>query len=111
MRRVNARRSRTSSGRRTRHALSCVVLAYLVSTGGALASPAPRVHTEAGTLRGASYRMDGPARWNHKLVVYFHGYSDRPIVFGKGDAQSPLFDPLLERGYAEIGRASCRERV
>jgi pimeloyl-ACP methyl ester carboxylesterase len=53
-------------------------------------------------LQGASYRMDVPARWNHKLVVYFHGYTDRPVVFGKGDALSPMFDPLLERGYAVI---------
>lgn len=77
-----------------------VVLVFCLS-GIAIAAP-PRVHTEIGTLQGASYRIDVPATWNHKLVVYFHGYSDKPVVFDKGDALSPMFDPLLAEGYAVI---------
>jgi pimeloyl-ACP methyl ester carboxylesterase len=46
--------------------------------------------------------MDVPARWNHKLVVYFHGYEDQPVVFRKGGALPPMFDPLLDQGYAII---------
>jgi pimeloyl-ACP methyl ester carboxylesterase len=86
-----------------RFAPGCVALACSLFLGGVLASEAPpRVQTGIGSLHGASYRMDVPAHWNHKLVVYFHGYSDGPVVFGKGDALSPMFDPLLARGYAVI---------
>ena len=53
-------------------------------------------------LEGASYRIDIPAHWNHKLVVFFHGTADAPVVFQAKDALSPMFDPLLARGYAVI---------
>ncbi|MGH8213488.1 MAG: alpha/beta hydrolase [Rhodanobacteraceae bacterium] len=53
-------------------------------------------------LQGASYRIDIPARWNHKLVVFYHGTSENPVVFPPKDALSPMFGPLLTRGYAVI---------
>ncbi|HET9834966.1 MAG TPA: alpha/beta hydrolase [Rhodanobacteraceae bacterium] len=79
-----------------------LALALLCVAGQAFAAEPSRMQTETGMLQGASYRIDVPARWNHKLVVYFHGYADRPVVFGKHDALSPMFDSLLGRGYAVI---------
>lgn len=76
------------------------VAALLLSCSAAAAPP--RVHTEIGALQGASYRMDVPVDWNRKLVVYFHGYADQPLVFGKGDTLSPMLAPILARGYAVI---------
>jgi hypothetical protein len=74
----------------------------LFVVGACPAAPPPRVHTQVGSLQGASYRIDVPADWNHKLVVYFHGDSDQPVVFGEHDALSPMFDPLLQQGYAVV---------
>ena len=85
-----------------RRALVVLALALPFATGPASAAATPRVQTEIDSLQGASYRMDVPANWNRKLVVYFHGYSDGPVVFGKNDALSPMFDPLLAKGYALI---------
>jgi pimeloyl-ACP methyl ester carboxylesterase len=85
-----------------RFAPVCIALACSTIAGGGFAADAPRVRTQIGALQGASYRIDVPAGWNHKLVVYFHGYSDQPVVFGKADALSPMFDPLLRRGYAVV---------
>jgi hypothetical protein len=79
-----------------------ITLAFALAAGQALAAAPPRLQTEIGTLQRASYRIDVPARWNHKLVVYFHGYEDQPLVFGKGDALSPMLAPILARGYAVI---------
>lgn len=65
------------------------------------ASPALAAATvEVGTLDGASYRIDVPAKWNHELIVYYHGYSITPIAFDRRDRVSPMFDPMLAQGYA-----------
>jgi pimeloyl-ACP methyl ester carboxylesterase len=97
------KRVRTATSRMARLksalALGCIASALCAS---ASPSPAPRARIETGTLQGASYRIDIPARWNHKLVVYYHGYSDTPITFGKDDPLSPMFDPLLGQGYALV---------
>lgn len=85
-----------------RFAPVCVAIACSVFICGAFAAGAPRAQTEVGMLQGASYRIDVPAQWNHELVVYFHGYEDRPVVFGKGDALTPMFNPLLDKGYAVV---------
>lgn len=61
-----------------------------------------RIVTEFGTQAGAAYRIDIPANWNHELVVYYHGYSIEPIRFGNAEALSPMFAPLLAKGYALI---------
>ena len=63
---------------------------------------AASAQTEAGTLQDASYRIDIPAHWNRKLVIFYHGYSDAPVAFDRHDALSPMFDDLLARGYALI---------
>ena len=61
--------------------------------------------TQTGALDGAAYRFDIPANWNHQLIVYYHGYSVDPIVFRDGEPLSPMFAPLLARGYALIQSA------
>lgn len=83
-------------------------LAFATAAAGAIATansaPAAQarpVHA-TGTLQGASYRIDMPANWNRKLVVFYHGTNENPVVFSPKDALSPMFDPLLARGYAVI---------
>ncbi|MFT3790778.1 MAG: alpha/beta hydrolase-fold protein [Rudaea sp.] len=58
--------------------------------------------TEIGTLAHASYRIDIPADWNYRVVVFFHGTSETPVTFRVGEALSPMFAPLLQRKYAVI---------
>lgn len=81
-----------------------MVLLALLATGGCGATPAnaPSATHATGTLQGVAYRIDIPAHWNHKLVVFFHGTSDTPVVFPANEAPSPMFTPILDRGYAVI---------
>ena len=69
--------------------------------------PAPEVvssakgRTEVGTLGGVAYRIDVPASWNHSLVIYFHGYSERAVEFRVTDGPGEgLMAPMFARGYA-----------
>ncbi len=55
---------------------------------------------EAGTLDHASYRIDIPAKWNHKLVVYYHGYSETPFTYRAAQPLTEQTKPLFDRGYA-----------
>ncbi len=61
--------------------------------------------TEIGRLDGADYRIDVPAGWNRGVVVFFHGYAIDPVVFREGERLSPMFDPILARGFAVIQSA------
>ena len=56
---------------------------------------------ETGVLGGADYRIDIPTNWNHSLVVYYHGYAEKPTHLGKGPlgATQAVF---VGRGYAVI---------
>lgn len=56
--------------------------------------------TEAGILDGAAYRIDIPAQWNHKLVIYFHGYSQHLNSFHPQERLSGEQAPLFDRHYA-----------
>jgi len=79
-----------------------LALFVAVSSSAATAhAPAGDVHA-TGSLQGAAYRIDVPAHWNHKLVVFYHGTSDAPVAFRAGDAPSPMFAPMLDAGYAVI---------
>ena len=59
----------------------------------------PDIKTETGTLEGASYRIDMPAKWNGVLLIYYHGYSDHPVVFDK-DQPNELGSGLASAGFA-----------
>ncbi|MGE4240767.1 alpha/beta hydrolase [Ramlibacter sp.] len=76
-------------------AASFRALTGTTSTGGAL----PATSRWTGTLNGAGYRMEVPANWNGRLVMYAHGYA------GTGDnltvtTPSALRRYLIENGYA-----------
>lgn len=88
---------------RTRHLpVLAAALLVLLMAGACRAASAPAAVHQVGTLQGASYRIDIPAHWNHKLVVFFHGTADAPVVFSAKDALSPMFDSMLASGYAVI---------
>lgn len=83
--------------------LVVLVASLAMTNGSALAAPSTKdATTEIGDLAGASYRIDVPAKWNHELVVFYHGYEPDPKRFEKDDTLSPMFDPLLDRGYAVL---------
>ncbi len=56
---------------------------------------------EVGVAGGAPYRMDVPAKWNHSLVVYYHGYAETPTQFAKEQGVGAM-QVLLDRGYAVV---------
>lgn len=56
--------------------------------------------TEVGTLNGADYRIDVPNNWNHKLIVYYHGYAQQPVTFHLAEHLTGQQQPLFERHYA-----------
>ncbi len=68
------------------------------------------VATEEGTINDSSFRIDVPAAtprsWNHRLVIYYHGYQPEPQIFrmnpatNKPNAPARLIQQLLARGYA-----------
>lgn len=81
-----------------------VLLFCAMTAASALArdavAPAAVVRTEAGTLAGAAFRIDVPARWNRTLVVYFHGYSVDVVRHARDDVLAEPLRRLLERGIA-----------
>lgn len=69
-------------------------------TIGAAANAAAST-TIVGTTAGASWRIDMPAHWNHKLVVYYHGYSQQPVTY-KQTPPNGFERQFLGRGFALI---------
>jgi len=72
------------------------------AAAASLQSPDAGPIIEAGTLQGASYRIDIPANWNRQLIVFYHGYSLTPLTFSAEERLSPMFDPMLGKGFALI---------
>ena len=80
------------------------------SRGQAVPTPAsepevlqtPAGITEVGVLTGAEYRIDIPSNWNHGLVVFYHGYSERPFRYRLDGSIGLQAEPMLRRGYAVI---------
>src|ERR1700679_3325570 len=70
----------------------------LVSSPQATAQT-PAVKIETGTLNGASYRIDMPAKWNGVLVIYYHGYAEFPVVFDQ-TKPNPVAEAFTGAGYA-----------
>ena len=56
--------------------------------------------TEVGVLAGTSYRIDIPNDWNGSLVMYYHGYTQLPVVFHIAEKIGGQAAPLFERHYA-----------
>jgi pimeloyl-ACP methyl ester carboxylesterase len=100
------------------HSLRASSLFYLIAVAslalspthavdkGAKADPAPEVvssargTTEVGTQGGVAYRIDVPSAWNHSLVMFFHGYSERPTTFKAAGGLNEVTGPIFERGFA-----------
>lgn len=61
--------------------------------------------TEVGLLDGAAYRIDIPEGWNHSLVVFYHGYAQRPVTFHIAERLGTRTLPLWERHYAVVQSA------
>jgi hypothetical protein len=70
--------------------------------------PAPEVvHSatgtiEIGTLDTTPYRIDIPTAWNHQLVVFYHGYSERPFRYHISGPLTEQTQPLFDRGFAVV---------
>jgi hypothetical protein len=83
----------------------------------ALAAPKPRPDAppevlrtatgtvEVGTLASTPYRIDIPTDWNQALIVYYHGYAERPYGYRVTGALNNQTQPLFDRGYAIIQSA------
>ena len=52
----------------------------------------------AGVLNGAAYRIEVPAKWNGKLVMYAHGYAGTGAVLG-------ITNPAIRRHLIQMGYA------
>ncbi|HEY0453734.1 alpha/beta hydrolase family protein [Actinophytocola sp.] len=85
-----------------RRALTVALLATLVATlltTPARATEATRTYT--GTIDGAEFRVEVPARWNHTLVLYSHPYYTPQVPGGIGHAgRAETQAWLLDHGYA-----------
>jgi hypothetical protein len=52
----------------------------------------------AGVLNGAAYRVEVPANWNGKLVMYAHGFAGAGLLLGVANPSIRRF--LIQNGYA-----------
>jgi pimeloyl-ACP methyl ester carboxylesterase len=62
----------------------------------------PAGSTEIGLVDGAAYRIDIPTDWNHSLVVFYHGYAERPPEFHIADRLNSQVLPMFQRHYAIV---------
>ena len=58
--------------------------------------------TEVGVLGNAEYRIDVPSNWNRSLVVFYHGYSEKPYRYRIDGSIGKEPEPILRRGYAIV---------
>jgi pimeloyl-ACP methyl ester carboxylesterase len=75
---------------------------FFVFVACCAASTVAAQSSDFGRLEGADYRIDMPRNWNHELIVFYHGYSMQPVRFARGERISPMFQPMLDQGYAVI---------
>ena len=67
---------------------------------------APRILT--GTQGAAPWRIDVPANWNGKLIVFFHGNEREPITYDEKPYAGGGRRLILERGYALVQSGYAR---
>ena len=70
-------------------------LCFVLVACGSAAAP-----VDIGRHEGADYRIDIPPNWNHEVIMFYHGYAVEPVKFRANEPISPMFTPILERGYA-----------
>jgi pimeloyl-ACP methyl ester carboxylesterase len=81
--------------------ICAAVCAWWLSSSN-LATAAEKAATEIGTLAGAAYRIDIPADWNRRVVVFFHGTSATPMTYSTGETLWPALEQFVRRKYAVI---------
>lgn len=64
--------------------------------------------TEVGELDGAPFRIDLPENWNHRLVMYCHGYSTDPPKYDAGKPLDEVQATFVNAGYAFAQSAYSR---
>jgi pimeloyl-ACP methyl ester carboxylesterase len=64
------------------------------------------VKIDTGAIQGAAYKIVFPQKWEHKLVMFAHGYEfmGAPSAI-KQDRFNTLIQPFLERGFAVAASA------
>ncbi len=91
--------------------ISIALLAFALATAPLAFSQTPDVKVETGTMGGAAYRIDFPAKWNGVLLIYYHGYSEHPVTYDqtKPDAMGSGFAAagfaVAQSGYSVTGFA------
>lgn len=78
--------------------LALVVCVGGVSPNAHSADVKPAAHT--GTLQGALYRIDIPAKWNGDLVMIMHGYQPAGIPIKSPMTPADVTPVFLKQGYA-----------
>ncbi|UPG85702.1 hypothetical protein L2Y94_20815 [Luteibacter aegosomatis] len=78
--------------------LSCLAWASCATVTAGAADVPPGIH--AGTLQGASYRIDIPANWNGDLVMLMHGYQPVGAPVTKPMEAADATPVFLKKGYA-----------
>lgn len=90
-------------------AVALLSLSLAVPFAQPAAAESPQVKVETGTLDGASYRIDMPVKWNGILLIYYHGYSEHPVIFDKakpnemGEGLAAAGYAVAQSGYSDVG--------
>ena len=87
--------------RRMKHATFCGLALISLLQSAPVRAETKEV-TEIGTLAGAAYRIDIPAGWNRRAVVFFHGTADTPMTYSASEPLWPLLEQFVRRKYAVI---------
>ncbi|MBB4909395.1 alpha/beta hydrolase family protein [Actinophytocola algeriensis] len=80
--------------------------ATATATATTTAGPGPGRHTYTGSIDGAEYRVETPARWNGTLILFSHGYIPDMPGFPPGITLAHRAETeqwLLDHGYALAG--------
>jgi pimeloyl-ACP methyl ester carboxylesterase len=81
-----------------------VSLATLFFVGASFAPD----QTTVGVLEGAGYRLAMPVKWDGTLVIFLHGYSDKPATFSRSAPVDGLAKQIVQGGavYVDAGYRS-----
>lgn len=94
---------------RTLVALAAVTAGLVTGQTSAAADPStawPGRHSYTGTIDGAEYRVETPARWNGTLVLFSHGYIPDGVPIPPGITlamRTGTEEWLLDHGFALAG--------
>jgi pimeloyl-ACP methyl ester carboxylesterase len=86
-------------------AVLCGTLVALLIAVLSVADAQSPGQTTVGVLDGAAHRIVAPARWDGTVVIFLHGYADKPGTFTSSAPVGELALDLVARGaiYADAG--------